>query len=95
MEHSAKGKRDRQRHYDARRDSPSKRGYDVHWKRLRKMKLTRDPVCETVDCGRPASEVDHVLPLAKGGENDWENLQSLCHPCHSRKTATEDGGFGR
>ena len=26
---------------------------------------------------------------------DERNLQALCHECHSRKTATEDGGFGR
>ena len=25
---------------------------------------------------------------------DERNLQALCHECHSRKTATEDGGFG-
>ena len=25
---------------------------------------------------------------------DEENLQALCHACHSRKTAAEDGGFG-
>lgn len=23
------------------------------------------------------------------------NLQSMCHPCHSHKTAVENGGFGR
>ena len=26
---------------------------------------------------------------------DERNLQALCHECHSRKTVTEDGGFGR
>jgi 5-methylcytosine-specific restriction protein A len=25
---------------------------------------------------------------------DWDNLSALCHACHSRKTATQDGGFG-
>jgi 5-methylcytosine-specific restriction protein A len=25
---------------------------------------------------------------------DRSNWQGLCHPCHSAKTATEDGGFG-
>lgn len=27
--------------------------------------------------------------------DDGRNLQSLCKTCHDRKTATEDGGFGR
>jgi 5-methylcytosine-specific restriction protein A len=25
---------------------------------------------------------------------DWDNLQGMCRQCHSRKTATHDGGFG-
>ena len=42
-------------------------------------------------------EVDHVVPLYKGGTNDITNLVSLCRECHSRKTAMdrmmhEDGG---
>jgi 5-methylcytosine-specific restriction protein A len=42
-----------------------------------------------------ATEVDHIVPVARGGALlDWDNLQSMCHGCHSRKTASEDGGFG-
>ena len=44
----------------------------------------------------PATDVDHIIPH-KGNEDlmwDEENLQALCHACHSRKTAAEDGGFG-
>nr|WP_292832122.1 HNH endonuclease signature motif containing protein [Mesorhizobium sp.] len=26
---------------------------------------------------------------------DRSNWQPLCKPCHDRKTATSDGGFGR
>lgn len=43
-----------------------------------------------------ATEVDHIVPH-RGDERlfrDEKNLQSLCRPCHSRKTAVEDGGFG-
>jgi len=61
------------------------------------MVLNREPLCrECLKQGRltPATEVDHIVPLASGGTNDLENLQPLCHSCHSRKTAKEDGGFG-
>lgn len=65
------------------------------WRRLRQAKLQAEPLCrehrrfgETV----PATDVDHI----DGNEtnDEWENLQPLCHECHSRKTATENGGFG-
>ena len=43
------------------------------------------------------SEVDHIIPH-KGDQDlfwDADNLQTLCRSCHSTKTASEDGGFGR
>lgn len=57
------------------------------------------PWCE--ECLRhglrtPATEVDHIIPH-KGDRGlfwDRKNWQSLCHRCHSIKTAREDGGFG-
>jgi len=58
------------------------------------MILNSKPVCQM--CQREAAaEVDHILPLRQGGTNDANNLQALCKSCHSRKTATEDGAFGR
>ena len=44
-----------------------------------------------------ANVVDHIVPH-KGNEAlmwDESNYQSLCKTCHDRKTATDDGGFGR
>lgn len=43
----------------------------------------------------PSLHVDHITPLARGGTNARRNLQALCGPCHSTKTARQDGGFGR
>lgn len=40
--------------------------------------------------------VDHIIPLAQGGTNDWDNLQLLCIPCHTQKDCppkTEESGF--
>ena len=34
-------------------------------------------------------ELDHVVPLVDGGSHDPSNLQTLCTPCHKRKTAAE------
>ncbi|MEV1092700.1 HNH endonuclease [Streptomyces microflavus] len=37
-------------------------------------------------------DVDHMQPLALGGEDTDSNVQALCHPCHQLKTG---GEFGR
>jgi 5-methylcytosine-specific restriction endonuclease McrA len=34
-------------------------------------------------------ELDHVVPLIDGGTHEAGNLQTLCTPCHKRKTAAE------
>ncbi|WP_280671836.1 HNH endonuclease signature motif containing protein [Kitasatospora sp. MAP12-44] len=33
-----------------------------------------------------AADVDHIRPLALGGEDTAENVQILCRPCHKAKT---------
>ena len=40
-------------------------------------------------CGEPATELDHIIALARGGTEAWSNLQPLCRACHRRKTNTE------
>lgn len=87
--------------YDAQRGTSAERGYDARWCRLRKMFLAQHPLCADpygahAERGElmPATEVDHIQPRRDGGSDDWDNLQSLCKPCHSRKTATEDGRWG-
>lgn len=34
-------------------------------------------------------ELDHRIPLIDGGSHELSNLQTLCTPCHRRKTARE------
>ena len=38
-------------------------------------------------CGRKTNdlEVDHIIPIAKGGKSTFDNLQTLCHRCNYRK----------
>jgi 5-methylcytosine-specific restriction protein A len=68
--------------------------YDHRWRALRRLKLDADPMC--VACERngivtPANEVDHIVPVSTNpdGMFDYDNLQSLCKSCHSRKTRNE------
>lgn len=75
------------------RPSAALRGYGWRWQKLRLMVLRERPLCER--CGGAATDVDHRTPRARGGDDSFENLQALCHACHSRKTVLEDGGLGR
>lgn len=85
---------------DARPNS-HRRGYDRRWQAYRAAYLAANPWC--LHCllagdSTPATDVDHVRPVAgQGDPGFWDrgNHQPLCHSCHSRKTAREDGGFGR
>ena len=76
------------------RDRELKRFYDGQpWERIRQRKLAQDPFCE--ECLRGgrrilATIVDHIVEIKDGGARlDMDNLQSLCHSCHSRKTMRE------
>lgn len=61
------------------------------WTRTAKHHKAVHPQCAA--CGAIADlETDHIVPLHKGGTDEWSNLQSLCHECHSRKTAREQHG---
>ena len=79
------------------RPSAYQRGYDHKWQKARKRYLSEHPFCaECLKQGKYtlATDVDHII-AHKGSkilfwsENNW---QSLCHSCHSKKTAKEDNG---
>ena len=82
-----------------KRPSASARGYGYQWQKARSLFLQAFPLCVIhQEQGRvvSATVVDHVTPH-KGDEGlFWNraNWQSLCKPCHDRKTAKENGGFG-
>lgn len=57
---------------------------------MREVVLIEEPVCRI--CGRaPSVEVDHVVPLCKGGDDTRDNLQGICHACHEDKTCDDLG----
>lgn len=71
------------------------------WQRLRRLKLSETPLCETCALrGRKviAEAVDHIVSIASGGDAFplLDGLRSLCTPCHSTKTNAIDrrGGKG-
>jgi len=84
--------RDSRRRYEVMRASASERGYGSRWRKIRAQFLKVHKWCAWPGCSKLAVDVDHILPRAKGGTDDWDNLQALCHEHHSRKTATQDGG---
>jgi len=95
--HARQRNAERNARIDARRGTAAERGYDGRWRKIRLMHLRGQPLCvHCLAAGRTtaASEVDHITPLANGGTHAPENLQSLCKPCHSVKTATESLGWG-
>jgi 5-methylcytosine-specific restriction enzyme A len=46
-------------------------------------------MCDEEGLVEEATEVDHIIPKAQGGLDEESNLQSLCKPHHSAKTARE------
>jgi len=85
---------------DARRASAWKRGYDATWYEFRDAWIREHPLCCECEAGglsAAAEHVDHVIPFDGVDDPlrlDPENVQSLCRPCHSRKTAGELGWSG-
>jgi len=88
-----------QRLRDAQRGSANERGYTYQWHKRRTLYLKENPLC--AECLKEnritaAEVVDHIKPH-KGDQGlfwDESNWQSLCRPCHDKKTAAEDGAFG-
>lgn len=80
------------------RPSAAQRGYGYAWQRYR-LSFLADP--RNVICAlckhHVATVVDHIIPHRGDNELFWAraNHQALCKRCHDRKTAIEDGGFGR
>lgn len=55
---------------------------------FRRAVLAREPNCR--HCGNPATQADHIVPVADGGTNDpATNGQGLCDECHATKTKHE------
>ncbi len=87
-------------HADAyRRDDPDRRFLQSRiWReKIRPRQLARQPLCEhcaVLGIVRQADHVDHIKrPFGERKlQTDPDNFQSLCRPCHGRKSAWERSG---
>jgi 5-methylcytosine-specific restriction enzyme A len=90
-----KHKQAEQRRYDdSRKDDPFHKIYSsARWRKLRYIKLSKTPLCER--CFEPATDVHHKREIRDGGDVfDYDNLESLCHACHSSHGATSGKRWG-
>jgi len=53
------------------------------WRKVRVLILARLNLYVCQLCGRPGSQVDHIVPLAEGGDDAPGNLRTLCNCCHA------------
>jgi 5-methylcytosine-specific restriction protein A len=78
------------------RDPEKQRLYGRAWQKRRIAHLAEHPWCE--DClgngiYTEATDVHHVIPHRGDKRIFWSSpLQSLCHACHSSRTASEGRG---
>jgi len=73
--------------YDQHRGSSSARGYDRRWQLIRRLKLSRDPLCERCSTDMHPVVADmahHIRPVGERPDLrlNMFNLQSLCNDCH-------------
>jgi 5-methylcytosine-specific restriction endonuclease McrA len=58
--------------------------YRAHAALTRRAVFARDHwTCQY--CGKPAENVDHVIPRSKGGLHTWDNVVAACRRCNSKK----------
>lgn len=63
------------------------------WLQARNHRIkTRDMwTCQACKRVTDTLEIDHIIPLHKGGKDVDQNCQSLCVPCHQAKSFREKG----
>jgi len=97
--YKAKEQRFTSKYPTSRRKPEGKSLYGRAWQAARKSFLNKNPlcvVCKAVGVVKSATHADHIIPHRGNKTLFWDknNWQALCANCHSKKTNTQDGGFG-
>lgn len=71
----------------ARRRGRALQAERAAWFRIRPLCVR----CEKKRLIARAVELDHIVPLFKGGKDTASNKQGLCSPCHKEKTIEDMG----
>lgn len=74
--------------------NPDKRLTGWKLQQMRAQKIRENPLClHCLQKGitRLGDELDHIVPVSKGGSNEESNLQLLCTECHATKTISDLG----
>ena len=97
-----KHKREVKQRAETKRESSTARGYGYRWQQTSKGFLKKHPLCQCPECQEgkirvvESTVVDHIIPHRGDMKLFWDpnNWQAMAKPCHDKKTASEDGGFG-
>lgn len=97
--HAKQNQQAKDKAINANRPSAAAQGYGHRWRKARAAYLDKNPLCAQCQSEQRVSAaevVDHIKPHCGDKELFWNrrNWQPLCKTCHSRKTASSDGGFG-
>lgn len=93
----AHARQEARRYEQHQRDPATAKRYGRSWQAVRTAYLSAHPLCEmclVVGKCVPAVLVHHRIPLADGGDNSTDNLQSLCQLCHSTHHARDGSRWG-
>ena len=67
-----------------RHNDTGQRGSTRAWRKIRARVLKRDHH-RCFYCGEPADQVDHLLPVQRGGKDTEANLVAACAGCNHDK----------
>ena len=87
-----------QKNKGSRRFDQGNKDLDIYntkqWKATRAYHIQKNPICKHCFDNKKrivsGDVVDHIIPIRQGGSPfDFQNLQTLCNPCHNVKSIKE------
>lgn len=63
---------------------------ELQWRKILKQQCYRCVMCGRRFCKSRPPTKDHIIPVSRGGDHSYENIQALCKSCNSSKNNTID-----